>query len=205
MIKDTDEQLDEGIHKVRSGRVLSAGASVSSRLGVCYPFSTRMCSLTWKSSQPHVIAIFWRPHHTGLFNYQLFLAIFSFQECAEWGWKFQASHHGLGFPGDSAVKNPPVMQEVQETWVWFLGREDPLEEDMATQSSILAGRIPWVEEPGGLQSMGSHTAGHYGKTEHLRNHGLVFPEPWSRSCSRTHLMSPQEFPLCQKLGSVTKC
>ena len=202
MIKDTDEQLDEGIHKVRSGRVLSAGASVSSRLGVCYPFSTWMCSLTWKSSQPHVIAIFWRPHHTGMFNY---LAIFPFQECAGWGWKFQASHHGLGFPGDSAAKNPPVMQEAQETWVWFLGREDPLEEDMATQSSILAWRIPWVEEPCGLQSMGSQRAGHYGKTEHLQNHGLVFPEPWSRSCSRTHLESPQEFPLCQKLGSVTKC
>ena len=46
VIKDTDEQLDEGIHKVRSGSVLSAGASVSSRLGVCHPFSTWMCSPT---------------------------------------------------------------------------------------------------------------------------------------------------------------
>ena len=50
------------------------------------------------------------------------------------------------------VKNLPVMQE---TWVRFLGQEDPLEKEMATHSSILAWRIPWTEEPGGLQSMGS--------------------------------------------------
>ena len=50
------------------------------------------------------------------------------------------------------VKNPPAMQEMQ---VQSLGQEDPLEEEMATHSSILAWRIPWTEEPGGLQSMGS--------------------------------------------------
>ena len=50
------------------------------------------------------------------------------------------------------VKNPPVMQE---TWVRFLGWEDPLEKEMATHSSILAWRIPWTEEPGGLQSIAS--------------------------------------------------
>ena len=44
---------------------------------------------------------------------------------------------------------------MQETWVGTLGQEDPLEEKMATHSSILAWRIPWTEEPGGLQSMGS--------------------------------------------------
>ena len=49
------------------------------------------------------------------------------------------------------VKNLPVMQETQ---VWSLGWEDPLEEGMATHSSILAWRIPWTEEPGRLQSMG---------------------------------------------------
>ena len=48
------------------------------------------------------------------------------------------------------VKNLPA---VQETSIQFLGREDPLEEDMAIHSSILAWRIPWTEEPGGLQSM----------------------------------------------------
>ena len=49
---------------------------------------------------------------------------------------------------------------MQDTWVWSLGQEDPLEEEMATHSSILAWRIPWTEEPGGLQFMGllkSHT------------------------------------------------
>ena len=55
------------------------------------------------------------------------------------------------------VKNPPAMQEVQETWVQSLGWEDPLEEGMATHSSILTWRIPWTEEPGGLQSIGLHT------------------------------------------------
>ena len=50
------------------------------------------------------------------------------------------------------VKNLPA---VQETWVRSLGQEDPLEKEMATHSSILAWRIPWTKEPGGLQSMGS--------------------------------------------------
>ena len=50
------------------------------------------------------------------------------------------------------MKNLPIMQEI---WVRFLDREDPLEKEMATDSSILAWRIPWTEEPGRLQSMGS--------------------------------------------------
>ena len=58
----------------------------------------------------------------------------------------------LGFPGGSEVKNLPAMQETQ---VLSLGWEDPLEEGMATHSSILAWTIPWTEEPGGLQSTGS--------------------------------------------------
>ena len=49
--------------------------------------------------------------------------------------------------GDSTVKNPPAMQETQ---VQSLGREEPLEKGMATHSSILAWRIPWIKEPGGL-------------------------------------------------------
>ena len=58
------------------------------------------------------------------------------------------------------VKNPPAMQETQEMWVRSLGREDPLEEEMATHSSILAWRIPWTEEPGGLQPVGSKSVGY---------------------------------------------
>ena len=49
---------------------------------------------------------------------------------------------------------------MQETWVLPLGWEDPLEKERATHSSILAWRVPWMEEPGGLQSMGSQRVGH---------------------------------------------
>ena len=55
-----------------------------------------------------------------------------------------------------SVKNLPA---TQETWVQFLGQEDPLEKGMATHSSILAWGIPWTEEPGGLQSMGWQDVG----------------------------------------------
>ena len=53
------------------------------------------------------------------------------------------------------VKNLPAVQEMLETRVQSLGWKDPLEKEMATHCSILAWRIPWTEEPGGLQSMGS--------------------------------------------------
>ena len=55
------------------------------------------------------------------------------------------------------VKNLPAMWE---TWVLPLGQEDPLEKDMATHSSILGWKIPWTEEPGGLQSMESQRVRH---------------------------------------------
>ena len=55
------------------------------------------------------------------------------------------------------VKNRPAMWE---TWLQSLGWEDPLEEEMTIHSSILAWRIPWTEEPGGLQSRGSQRVGH---------------------------------------------
>ena len=58
------------------------------------------------------------------------------------------------------VKNPPAMQETQETRVQSLHGEDPLEEDMATHSRILAWKIPWTEEPGGLQSKVLQRVGH---------------------------------------------
>ena len=63
----------------------------------------------------------------------------------------------MGFPGGSVVKNLPAMWE---TWVGSLDWEDPLEEGMATHSSILAWRIPWTEEPGELPFIGSQRAGH---------------------------------------------
>ena len=60
----------------------------------------------------------------------------------------------MGFPSGSAVNNMLTMQEMP---VPSLGQEDPLEEGMATQSNILAWRIPWTEEPGRQQSMESDT------------------------------------------------
>ena len=61
------------------------------------------------------------------------------------------------------VKNPPAMQE---TWVQSLGWEDPLEEGLATHSSVFAGESPWKEEPGGLQSVGSQTVKHNWAAKH---------------------------------------
>ena len=57
----------------------------------------------------------------------------------------------LGFPSGSDGKEFAM----QDTRIWSLGQDDPLEKGMATHSSILAWKIPWTEEPGGLQSMGS--------------------------------------------------
>ena len=59
-----------------------------------------------------------------------------------------------GFPGDSIVKKPCVKQEIQ---VQLVGWEDPLEKEMAIYSSILSWEIPWTEDPGRLQSMGSQS------------------------------------------------
>ena len=61
------------------------------------------------------------------------------------------------------VKNLPSLQDTQ---VQFLGQEDPLEKEMATHSSLLAWRIPWMEEPGRLQSMGSQEL----RSEQLNHH-----------------------------------
>ena len=61
----------------------------------------------------------------------------------------------MGLAGTSAAQTVNNLPAVWETWVRSLGQEDPLEKEMATYSSILAWRIPWTEEPGGLQSTGS--------------------------------------------------
>ena len=55
-----------------------------------------------------------------------------------------------GFSSGAVAKNPPAVQEIQETWVLSLGQEDPLEEDMATHFSIPVWEIPWTEETDGL-------------------------------------------------------
>ena len=68
------------------------------------------------------------------------------------------------------VRNPPAMQE---TWVWSLGWEDPMEEGMATHSCILVCRIPWTEEPGRLQSMGLQRVRYDWATKHMAQHSMI--------------------------------
>ena len=68
------------------------------------------------------------------------------------------------------LKHLPAMQE---TWVRSLDQEDPLEKEMATHSSILAWRIPWTEEPGGPQSMGSQRVSH--GLQRLRSPNTILP------------------------------
>ena len=87
----------------------------------------------------------------------------------------------LGFPGGAAVNNLPAVQEPQEMWIRSLGREDPMEEGKATHSIILARRIPWTEEPGGLQSIGSKELDMTAVTLHACMHVVLLesqcPEP----------------------------
>ena len=86
----------------------------------------------------------------------------------------------LGFLGGTDVKNPPAMQE---TWVRSLGWEDPLEEGMATHSSILAWRIPWIEEPGGLQSTESQ------RVKHNRDDGVhTHPNVWQYTGNQKNII-----------------
>ena len=72
---------------------------------------------------------------------------------------------------------------MQETWVRSLGWEDPLEKEMATHSSILAWRIPWAEEPGGLQSTGSQRVGHNWATSLHLSISKVFFLSWKHIIS----------------------
>ena len=76
------------------------------------------------------------------------------------------------------VKNPPAMQEI---WVRSLGWEDPLEKGMATHSSILAWRIPWTEEPGGLQFMGLQRVGYERAIKHI-GHEIYRIEGTGKMC-----------------------
>ena len=79
------------------------------------------------------------------------------------------------------------MQETQETWVWSLGWEDPLEKEMATHSSILAWRIPWTEEPGGLQSMGTQSVRH--DQAHMHAHAGWCWQSFALLCAWWHRSS----------------
>ena len=100
---------------------------------------------------------------------------------------FQSITGARGFPRDSVVKNLPVQEMLNRS----LGLEDPLEKEMVTQSSILAWKIPWTEEPGGLQSMGSQTAEHNSATKTTMKADctkLSFP---FRSNQQIHMAQPR--------------
>ena len=92
-----------------------------------------------------------------------------------------------GFPSGSMVKNLPTKRELQEKWVRSLSQEDPLEEDTATHSSILAWKTPWTEEPGGLQFMGSQKVEYdwsdLACTAHLANSAETLPQLLLRTTS----------------------
>ena len=90
------------------------------------------------------------------------------------------------FPTAQQVKNPPVMQETHKMRVRSLGQEDPLEEEMATHSSILAWRIPWTEEPGGLQSIGLQRVRH---NEHSCTH--LSSDNTEHGLTRNYILNPQ--------------
>ena len=100
----------------------------------------------------------------------------------------------------SGKKNLPPMQELREMCVQSLGWEDPLEEGIATHSSILAWRIPWTEEPGGLQSMGlqrgrrtwSDLARTYVYTRHTGRRYMKWLDGYSWKSSRVQVLAPPE-------------
>ena len=77
-----------------------------------------------------------------------------YPELGETKWEYQ------GFPAGSVVKNLPAKQETQEMQVGSLGWKDPLKDEMATHSSMLAWKIPWAEKPGGLYSIWLQRVGH---------------------------------------------
>ena len=81
---------------------------------------------------------------------------------------------------DWATREAPAMPETQEMWVRSLGQKDALEKEMATHSSILAWKIPWTEEPGGLQSMGSQRVKHNLGTKHASTRELSTENRWCR-------------------------
>ena len=96
------------------------------------------------------------------------------------------------------TKNSASVQETRGTQVWSLGQEDHLEKEMATHSSILAWKIPWAEEPGGLQSVGSQRVRHNWASKYanrwrgtMKNRG----PKWNASCPWPCLKGFMEAPL----------
>ena len=80
--------------------------------------------------------------------------------CGQFMLMYGKNHHNISKQRASLVTKPvKSLPAMRETWVKFLGQKDPLEMEMATHSTILSWRIPWTEEPGVLQTMGSQRVG----------------------------------------------
>ena len=99
------------------------------------------------------------------------------------------------------VKNPPAMKKTQ---IWSMGCEDPLEDSMATHSSILAWRIPWTEEPGGLQSMGSQRVRQDWATKYRAHNRLGVYCLWQNTNSSTRAMTLINFTSQYLQSSITR-
>ena len=99
--------------------------------------------------------------------------LIDYQKKFLWWWKCSLSY----IRASQVVLMVKNHLPVQEMWVWSLCREDPLEKEIATHSSILVWKMPWTEEPGRLQSMGSQRVGHDWATEHTHSlcHWLAVP------------------------------
>ena len=93
--------------------------------------------------------------------------------------------HQQVFPGGANGKEPACQCRTQEMLVWSLGQEDLLEKEMATHSNILAWKIPWTEEPGGLQSTGSQRVGHNWATDRLSTHTRTIHQ-WAKWLAQRH-------------------
>ena len=96
-------------------------------------------------------------HHNESLSLQLTLEPYIYTHTHNYRNKWNLSYLKESFLVAQTVRHLPTMRE---TWVWSLGWEDPLEKEMATHSSTLAWKIPWTEELGRLQSMGSQRVGH---------------------------------------------
>ena len=100
------------------------------------------------------------------------------------------------------LKHLPAMRE---TWVRFLGREDPLEKEIATHSSIPAWRIPWMEEPGGLQSSGSQRVGHDRATLLSLSHFLKSSFKKLKSCYRQADIQKEYWHKANHCSTICNC
>ena len=124
-------------------------------------FKNQMSQDCWSISAPLICRIKNSEHNQNPIKLYFLLNISYFcqaeMKTSFWQFTFLQTILSSLFPGGSVVQNLPAVQEMQAQ---FLGQEDPLEKRMATHSIILAWRIPWMEEFGGLQSLGSQRVGH---------------------------------------------